>query len=449
MTDTLAAANSTQRLDQRCPNCKMALQDCGAFVRWCPACDWNVDPDQRYPKRFARSEDIVDAVLRKYAGHYPRRLFEALLNLPQEKLRPRRDFNTVVSVVCACLVHGLTFCVGGGGAYLIIANWFSLLPFCFGTAFLGLAYALAPRLGKMPKDVVPHSQAPELYACVNAIACGLNAPVVDAIAVDENYSASFSMVGLRGRRVLTIGLPLWLVLDPVERTALIAHELGHGINGDPMRGFFVHGAVNSLAKWYQYLRPPALFDPRYDEFLKLAMVGINLILFGVTKCILVGIKLFAALLWHKSQEAEYLADLIGAQASGTKAFTRLLNKLAYADKLESVVLQTAKKSFKNRDLTVFDLFPDYIATLPALEKERVYRMTQHEAFRLDGTHPPTKFRQDFLEHRLQEKAPFGISEGPASFSMTDKSARQIDTELKVLEKRLSDRLIWRYCPDLA
>ncbi|MFN3629436.1 MAG: M48 family metalloprotease [Casimicrobiaceae bacterium] len=40
--------------------------------------------------------------------------------------------------------------------------------------------------------------------------------------------------------------PLMAILSPEERIAVMAHELSHGANGDPLRGTFLSGAVNTL-----------------------------------------------------------------------------------------------------------------------------------------------------------------------------------------------------------
>ena len=45
--------------------------------------------------------------------------------------------------------------------------------------------------------------------------------------------------------MLFIGLPLFAILDDAERVSVLGHELAHGVNGDPTRGFVVGTAMIS------------------------------------------------------------------------------------------------------------------------------------------------------------------------------------------------------------
>src|SRR5207247_2018650 len=109
--------------------------------------------------------------------------------------------------------------------------------------------------GRVPKGGLARAEAPRLYALVDRIAEALETKRVDAIFINRQFNASWSVVGIRRRSVLRLGLPLLSALTPQERVALIAHELGHGRNGDARRGFVVGSAVNGLEQLYVVLAP--------------------------------------------------------------------------------------------------------------------------------------------------------------------------------------------------
>ncbi|MGW5329672.1 M48 family metallopeptidase [Streptomyces sp. NPDC004014] len=86
---------------------------------------------------------------------------------------------------------------------------------------------------------------------------------VHAVAVDGSINASVMTYGVRGRRLLVLGMPLWEVRTPEERIALLGHELAHYANGDTRNGLVVGTAVRTLALWHHTsaYRPPASLDP--------------------------------------------------------------------------------------------------------------------------------------------------------------------------------------------
>ena len=76
---------------------------------------------------------------------------------------------------------------------------------------IGVAVVLRPRLGGLPDDapVLRREDVPALFALVDEVAETAGTRGVDRIAVDGESNASVFSYGLLGRRVLTIGLPLW------------------------------------------------------------------------------------------------------------------------------------------------------------------------------------------------------------------------------------------------
>src|SRR5205823_3116489 len=96
---------------------------------------------------------------------------------------------------------------------------------------------------------------PALAALIERVRAAEDAPVLDGVVIGGMFNASVSQVGWRRRRYITVGLPLMTVLDPQERVALLAHEIGHLVNGDPARGGVTGSALATLREWYILIRP--------------------------------------------------------------------------------------------------------------------------------------------------------------------------------------------------
>ncbi|HEY7296021.1 MAG TPA: M48 family metalloprotease [Dehalococcoidia bacterium] len=84
---------------------------------------------------------------------------------------------------------------------------------------------------------LPHGAVAARLELTGAIARELHMATINEIAVTPASNAAFGRMGWRRRRVLLLGQPLPLTLDSQERVALLGHELGHGVNGDAVRGF--------------------------------------------------------------------------------------------------------------------------------------------------------------------------------------------------------------------
>jgi hypothetical protein len=70
-------------------------------------------------------------------------------------------------------------------------------------------------------------------------------------------------VGLRRRRVVHIGIPLWFTLEPQPRVAVLGHEVGHFVNGDLRRSLLVGSSIDTLIELVQALTPERYVDATY------------------------------------------------------------------------------------------------------------------------------------------------------------------------------------------
>src|SRR5262249_35252125 len=118
-----------------------------------------------------------------------------------------------------------------------------------------LAWGLRPRFPKRPKNVLPRDAAPATYEFVSMVGAHLGAGIVDGIVVTPWFNAGLGRVGWRRKTILYLGLPLTRVLEPDEFVALLGHEIGHRVNGDPTRGAVVGTALVTLRSWYVFTYP--------------------------------------------------------------------------------------------------------------------------------------------------------------------------------------------------
>ncbi|MBC9001099.1 M48 family metallopeptidase [Micromonospora aurantiaca (nom. illeg.)] len=141
--------------------------------------------------------------------------------------------------------------------WLLFAYPFPNLAVVGGVALIALAVALRPRFGRLDRDldVLTEREAPELHALVREVATAVGAPMPHVIGVGGGINAYATSVGLRRRRVLGLGLPLWGALDGPARVALLGHELGHFVNGDVRRGPVTQPALTMLGNAADLFRP--------------------------------------------------------------------------------------------------------------------------------------------------------------------------------------------------
>ncbi len=239
--------------------------------------------------------------------------------------------------------------------------------------------------------------------------------------------------GVRQKRIVNVGLPLWSILDAQERVALLGHELAHGVNGDPVRSFFVGTAIDSLVTWHRSLTPTRLntIGGRFVRRGGLEDVIAAIILWPLSALAWLAAYALSHLLWRESQRAEYLADYLAATVSSTRAAVSMLDKLHFGSMFPftvNVLLSEAQGSF----------LADYrrrIAATPPREFERMKRIGRLAGARLDATHPPTAYRMDFLAARPIVEA---------KVILTAYEAEQIDRELAKLHAPLERELRDRY-----
>jgi len=223
----------------------------------------------------------------------------------------------IVALVTATFTLALNalFTFGGTAvcfflALLSMGSIFFYIFLALGVLFF-ISSITRPPTGKSAKSIVPIEQCPSLYEFANFVASSLQAKPVDGITISAELNASFSQIGWKRKQFLVVGLPLWEILDNQERVALIAHEVAHAVNGDPLRNWYIRAALNSLIEWN-------------NRVVILAFAGF--VAYGLEN-----------LLWRNSRRAEYLADYLATTISGTEPMLRLLWKLQNDKRFDSTL----------------------------------------------------------------------------------------------------------------
>ncbi|MET8170933.1 M48 family metallopeptidase [Streptomyces clavifer] len=362
------------------------------FTAWCGGCDWNVDPAEpaEEPGRLARAR-------RTLARRHGERLLAEVG--AGGTLRPGKDTSALMAHGIALAVHGVTVALVAGGIWCVVGGWGNPVVVVAGLFLAALGWSLRPRLPRLPENalLLYRADAPALYGLIDEIARVAGTRSVDVIAVDADVNASVTSCGVRGRRLLTLGLPLWEILEPRQRIALLGHELGHYSNGDTRRGAVFGTAYRSLVIWHYYLEPTE--DPAPLEML------VNLV-YLVPRSLVAGLlMLLDQLTLRSKQRAEYVADSFAARAGSTEAAVELLDRLLVA---ESVHITLRRESNRLRAFPrradrsegqqdrLWEVLAAHMGSIPEHEYERQRRVGVRRGHSVDDTHPPTHLRRECL-----------------------------------------------------
>jgi Zn-dependent protease with chaperone function len=246
---------------------------------------------------------------------------------------------------------------------------------------------------------------------MDRISASLHARPVEWIVFDLNYNVRTAIIGVRRRRLVVFGLPLWTVLTPAERVAILAHEVAHDTNGDLSHSLVVGSALDILITLSRWLSPPRRFAKAEantiartgEELAVLLMRALSLIAYGCLRALLFYTR-------RASPRAEYLADEEMARVGSPQAAISGLDKLC----LGRPFMFRLRAAAKRREPGVWQALLDESKSFPARGHERLRRIGRKSRQRADDTHPLTAFRIDALR-RL-----------PASPPLVVVSAQEID-----------------------
>lgn len=181
--------------------------------------------------------------------------------------------------------------------------------------------------------VVSRTEAPELYAAVDAISSKLNAPKIDRILIDPELNASAAQIprlGIFGwyRNDLTIGLPLLSLFSRAEVEGIIGHELGHFSGNHSKKLVFIYRSMMMFAAVAEQ------FEGSWQSIFVLPILN----KFS---------PLFAALSFPLMRQHEYEADAAEVKIAGKEVFIKsmlrlpVMGQLFYGEHLAAKIDQAA------------------------------------------------------------------------------------------------------------
>ena len=409
--------------ERPCPECGAPIPSLVGYPDWCGDCGWNLARPPSLAGGAGRFARLSEALGRRSGERLATELQAA------GELRPRLTAAKAGAYVIAAGVHLFTLALLAGGVAAIVVepNVASIL---IGLAMISAGLSMRPRVPREPAGVVlDPAAAPALHALAGRVADALGRPAPAAIIADSRWNASWALVGWRRRRVLVVGIPVLAALEPQERVAMVAHEVGHDRNGDVSRGVFIGSAVNGLDSLSDILRPPRS-RPELNLGLYEWMTGG--LMWVITRPIDWLLWLQARLLLRDMQRAEYLADAEAAGVAGSAAVIAMHERLLLYPTFQHAVQQA---SLADDATGAVDRVRQALRSVPERERERRRRVARLERTRLEDTHPPTGMRIALLEERAQRD--------PAVTLHALDSAR-IDAELAALEPSVGRDLVDRY-----
>ncbi|MFG2007715.1 M48 family metallopeptidase [Micromonospora sp. NPDC048868] len=408
MIDTMSATD--------CPRCGSGTVSLGDATPWCLDCEWNLDAYDHRRRRPEFGWAWVDRWTYRLAFRTTRSQYTRLVGRPLDA-NGRGRAGLLTAAASLVLIAGVG-ALAATGIWLLVAFPFPNLAVLPGVALLGLAVALRPRFGRLDPDleVVTRERAPQLHALIDEVAAAVGAPVPDVVGVDGDLNAYAGLVGVRRRRVLCLGLPYFGVLGPQERVALLGHELGHFVNGDPRRMLLSQPAFTMLGSAADLVRPVdtvsavGLVEMVGEALGKAFGWVLSRLLFGA-HLVLLSVAL------RDSQRAEYLADELSARVAGSAGATGLLDVALASGSTALAVRREARAGHGA------DRWRAAAAEARAAAADRLPRLRQlsvRDEASLFSSHPPTGLRRRMLESRPTREA---------AVVLTEERMARIDAEL--------------------
>lgn len=425
--------NNEMEEKELCPQCGSTMPVNTGFVTWCEECDWNVQPleDQT-------SDSLIASIYLRLNRRMSESLFTQMAKTPRSS--PRVSLSTVLAFGIAGVVHLVSVTFLLVGVYLLLAGWPSIISIIISVFLMLLAWGARPRFPKEPKNLVPRGQCPRLYELLDQITDELGGKQIHGLVVEPQFNATFFNAGWRRKPIISLGLPLLSILGHQEKVALLAHELAHEVNGDPLRRWLIGSAVNTIAFWSTVILPNEIWRSQVGSLLDLLvsvlMIPANIALLGLSKLLELLAYGLLFLVFRESQRAEYTADYLASTISGTKAAVNALSKLLLS---QCITVPIQRHALTGSKESIFEKINEYLATVPERELERIKRVNTLEGARIDVTHPPTVHRIEYLsKHEIRDP----------KIVLSESNAENIQLELQYFEAQVQKKLTDAYVSGL-
>ncbi|MEV4510770.1 M48 family metallopeptidase [Dactylosporangium sp. NPDC049525] len=398
-----------------CSRCDAALVVSDTSPAWCPSCEWGLDTfDRRRAPRVwgLRAGDRADHWL---AVRLNRRQYTSLAGRTVAR-RGNPLARVAMLLLAAPLLLLVPFFLAAG---VFLTGFGNVITMLFGPVLIiGTIVLIWPRRRERHWQpwVVDARTAPALFGLLARVAAAAGTPMPHEVHLDHDVNASTSVQGLRRRRILSVGLPLWAALDPQERIGLLAHEFGHFVNRDARRGLVVRGGFGVLRGILDVL----------TGSLRMGNVWILPVVVVVAPALWLLSVALLVLAGRDSQRAEYLADQIAARVAGSAAMTGLFDGLVVAGDLRAAVAASHRSL---ADPRAWRAAAVHLRGAATLDTARLLSLRTDAS--LLGSHPPTGLRRRMVRSWPVQQA---------QVEPAEQEWAAIDAELSPWFAKLANRL---------
>jgi Zn-dependent protease with chaperone function len=408
-----------------CPKCGHQFPHDQLYISWCDQCLWNINP-----LKTNANLSVRDKIFQKISKKLSERLF---LNMLASVDHPQYlRFYSAWAALLATLSFGCVLALMVSGLYLIFFHWPEPVLVIIGFLIMAAGFLVFPFSSALPTtNVVARSSFPSLYGLVDDIAAVLNTSTVTSIVIDEKFNASIEEIGWGQKKILRLGLPLFWMLDSGSLVGVLAHEMAHTVNGDPLRGRLFSFTGRMFNRLYDLFMPASFWDEGHG-IINLFMIPWKLLGYAIAQGVRGMMVLFFRSLWHESQFAEFQADLLAAKVSSTDVMIEGLEVLMQRDTFYAGLCRHALNSGPEG---LLDFCKNQMTTLPMREKERLRIVASQPHASLDATHPPTGHRIGFLKANPVAHA---------SVELGKEKYEQLKSELAVLKRDVEEKLVNQY-----
>jgi Zn-dependent protease with chaperone function len=265
-------------------------------------------------------------------------------------------------------------------------------------ACLVAALLLRPRFGTVGRAAVTVNagSAPQLFHVISRIARSVAASPPSVVVLDDSFTAGSGVVGVRRRRVLSLGLPLWTVLEDDERIALLAHEIAHDVDGDPARRVVIGRAGTTFSTTHQLPAPGPFVIGQHAANQYIWREGVYRALLRGAAGVARAVRAAAArVLYPSDRSNEYVADDIAIRVASMPAWQGLLEKTLMRDYVDFALAHAASGGHE----ALWAAGRRTLDEVPPRERERLRRLAALRGECVDASHPPTALRLRFAATR--------------------------------------------------
>lgn len=319
-----------------CPQCgSTALARVRTDPVWCTHCEWNLG---QWPAPVEKKGRRATLRNRRRAFAANRRLLGELEGVRPQPLRRSRAGVVLAAASLALVLVDLALIATG--LYLIVTAIWTVKIVAVILVMIGIECRI--RFYRLDSyGSVTRDEAPQLWSVVDRAAASLGAPAVDRLTITNEFNAACGRSGLRRQTVLEIGLPLWAALGPAGRQALLGHELGHLVNGDPTTAFATQPALTTFRRLAQIFDPDGLVDSSNPVRELIGTVIAYLVFYPFQSGCRAAHRFLSRVAAQDHQRAEAYADALALRLGGTAGAVELMRVMLFGDAVRAALRRAA------------------------------------------------------------------------------------------------------------